>query len=60
MADPIVLKISPPIRFLDKLSIGIFTFNFGCVVKFCIKVKVDSTLIPYCIIYIRGERFDLF
>ena len=64
MTDSIVLKISPLIRFLDKLSIGVFTYNFGCMVRFCIKVKVDSTLIPYlysyCIIYIRGQRFDGF
>lgn len=59
MSDGIVLKISPSIRFLDKLSIGILTFNFVRVFRFCIKVKVDPTLIPYSIIYIRSESNNI-
>ena len=34
MTDPIVLKISLSIDYLDKLSISIFTFNFDCVVRY--------------------------
>ena len=59
MAEAIVLKFNRSIRFSDELSIGLFTFNFGCVVRFCIKMKVGLTLILYLIINIRGERVEL-